>query len=69
MSTTKPLTFDEFVKAAWPLAIPNDCTALNDDSDCLDRIVWPEKPNLCASCAKYEELCGVYEEFRSIAHD
>lgn len=48
--------FEKWVYVDWPHEIPNDCTNLDNDRDCLEKNL----PALCPSCWEYSRRIEVY---------
>jgi hypothetical protein len=48
--------FERWVNVDWPPEIPNDCTNLVEDSDCIDRNL----STMCPSCWEYNRRMAEY---------
>jgi hypothetical protein len=53
-------TFDEYISANWPAGVPEECTKLINNQDCLERGCPTPRAECCDSCNAYADLCEQY---------
>jgi hypothetical protein len=56
--------FERWVEIDWPSEIPNDCTNLVEDADCIDRGLT----TMCPSCWEYRRrVCEYYSDWATVS--